>query len=110
MSTKSNKNHDGKATTLGRREFVIAGAALAVAPLVGGATAAAQGDGKEASLGTGPFKARAYGTAKPDAPLGPIQIERKAVGPNDVLLDVLFCGICHSDIHQARNDWSTWNA
>jgi uncharacterized zinc-type alcohol dehydrogenase-like protein len=41
--------------------------------------------------------------------LGPIQIERRAVGPNDVLLDVLYCGICHSDIHAARNEWASWN-
>ncbi|ACG74566.1 Alcohol dehydrogenase GroES domain protein [Anaeromyxobacter sp. K] len=37
-----------------------------------------------------------------------MQIKRRAVGPNDVLLDVLYCGICHSDIHQARNEWSSF--
>jgi uncharacterized zinc-type alcohol dehydrogenase-like protein len=37
-----------------------------------------------------------------------MSIERRALGPHDVLLDVLYCGVCHSDIHQARNEWSSW--
>ncbi|MBV8348666.1 MAG: NAD(P)-dependent alcohol dehydrogenase [Mycolicibacterium sp.] len=52
--------------------------------------------------------ARAYGAAGASAPLGPLTIERRAVGRHDVLLDVLYCGICHSDIHQARDEWSSW--
>ena len=34
-----------------------------------------------------------------------MQIQRRAVGAHDVLLDVMYCGVCHSDIHQARNGW-----
>ncbi|WP_233094010.1 NAD(P)-dependent alcohol dehydrogenase [Azotobacter chroococcum] len=34
-----------------------------------------------------------------------MQIERRAVGANDVLLDVLYCGVCHSDIHHVRSEW-----
>ena len=52
--------------------------------------------------------ARAYAAAKADSPLAPIGIQRRAVGPRDVLIDVLYCGICHSDIHQARDEWSEW--
>jgi alcohol dehydrogenase (NADP+) len=37
-----------------------------------------------------------------------MEIERRAVGPNDVLLDILYCGICHSDIHQVRDEWNAW--
>ena len=40
-----------------------------------------------------------------DQPLGPHEILRRAVGPNDVKMLVKFAGICHSDIHQARNEW-----
>ncbi|WP_338872870.1 NAD(P)-dependent alcohol dehydrogenase [Myxococcus stipitatus] len=49
----------------------------------------------------------ARGYAAPDArsPLAPFQFERREPGPNDVQLDVLFCGICHSDLHQARDEW-----
>jgi uncharacterized zinc-type alcohol dehydrogenase-like protein len=35
----------------------------------------------------------------------PLQIERRAIGPYNVLLDVLYCGICHSDIHTVRGEW-----
>ena len=37
--------------------------------------------------------------------LGPMTIERRAVGAKDVLIEIGFCGICHSDVHSARNDW-----
>jgi uncharacterized zinc-type alcohol dehydrogenase-like protein len=39
------------------------------------------------------------------AALQPWRIERRAVGPNDVQIDIAYCGICHSDVHQARNEW-----
>jgi uncharacterized zinc-type alcohol dehydrogenase-like protein len=51
------------------------------------------------------MKTRAYGTPAADQTLGPLWIERRALGPSDVLIDVLFCGVCHSDIHQARGEW-----
>lgn len=47
----------------------------------------------------------AYGTPAADAMLGPLSIERRTVGPHDVQIEILFCGVCHSDIHQARNEW-----
>src|SRR3954453_3923016 len=49
--------------------------------------------------------ARAVGTFAPHAPLGPLEIQRRAVGPRDVWIDIKFCGICHSDIHFARGEW-----
>jgi alcohol dehydrogenase (NADP+) len=53
------------------------------------------------------FAARAYGAASPTAPLAPLQIQRRAPQPNDVQMQVLFCGICHSDLHQVRNEWQS---
>ncbi len=47
----------------------------------------------------------AIGTLGAEKPLGPIQIERREPGPTEVKIDILFCGVCHSDIHQARNEW-----
>lgn len=49
----------------------------------------------------------ARGYAAPDAksPLAPFSFERREPGPHDVQIEILFCGICHSDLHQARNDW-----
>ena len=49
--------------------------------------------------------ASAYGAISPTQPLGPLTIDRRAVGPHDVLIDIKFCGICHSDIHTVRGDW-----
>lgn len=37
--------------------------------------------------------------------LAPFQIERRTPGPNDVHIDIQFCGVCHSDLHQARGEW-----
>ncbi|HEY3374575.1 MAG TPA: NAD(P)-dependent alcohol dehydrogenase [Candidatus Aquicultor sp.] len=48
------------------------------------------------------------GYAAPSAtePLAPFEFERQPVGPEDVRIDIKFCGICHSDIHQVRDEWS----
>ena len=45
----------------------------------------------------------AAGAAK--APLGPHRFERRATRANDVVIKIEFCGVCHSDLHQAHNDW-----
>jgi len=47
----------------------------------------------------------AYGAASPTAPLAALDIERRPVGVKDVAIDILFCGVCHSDLHTARNEW-----
>jgi uncharacterized zinc-type alcohol dehydrogenase-like protein len=49
--------------------------------------------------------ARGYATNGPTSKLEPYDFWRRDVGPNDVLVEILFCGICHSDIHQARGEW-----
>ena len=97
----SNPAHDEPASPE-RRKVLMAGAALATTPLWAGASFAAS----DAAAPDKPFPARAYGAASATAPLKPIEIQRRAIGPKDVLLDVLYCGICHSDIHQARNEWA----
>jgi uncharacterized zinc-type alcohol dehydrogenase-like protein len=47
----------------------------------------------------------AYAAPAPKAPLERTTIERRAVGDHDVLIDIKYAGICHSDIHQAREEW-----
>jgi uncharacterized zinc-type alcohol dehydrogenase-like protein len=47
----------------------------------------------------------AYATSAADALLAPLDIERREVGENDIQIEILYCGVCHSDIHQARNEW-----
>jgi uncharacterized zinc-type alcohol dehydrogenase-like protein len=48
---------------------------------------------------------RAYAIQSPDSLFGPLSIERRAPGPKDVAIDILFCGVCHSDLHTARSEW-----
>ena len=48
---------------------------------------------------------RGYAAASARSPLAPFEFERRAPGPKDVHLDILFCGVCHSDLHQARDEW-----
>lgn len=47
----------------------------------------------------------AYAAMSGKSPLGPFGIERRDTGPNDVLIEIQYCGICHSDIHMARDEW-----
>ena len=51
------------------------------------------------------MQTKAYAAQKAKAPLAPIAIERREPGPKDVAIDILFCGVCHSDLHTARGEW-----
>ena len=51
------------------------------------------------------IKALGYGNTAATAPLERMEIDRRDPGPKDVRIDILYCGICHSDLHTARNEW-----
>jgi uncharacterized zinc-type alcohol dehydrogenase-like protein len=51
------------------------------------------------------MKTLGYAAQSAGAALAPFSFERRAPRPNDVTMEILFCGICHSDLHQVRNDW-----
>lgn len=48
---------------------------------------------------------KAYGTQSPEADLKELQIDRREVLNKDIEIDIMYCGVCHSDLHFARNDW-----
>lgn len=48
---------------------------------------------------------RGYAAQNAKSKLAPFSFKRREAGPHDVLIDILYAGICHSDIHQARNEW-----
>lgn len=48
---------------------------------------------------------KAYATQSATSPLSPFSLTRRDPLPNDVVIDILYCGVCHSDLHQARNEW-----
>ncbi|MBI1751856.1 MAG: NAD(P)-dependent alcohol dehydrogenase [Acidobacteria bacterium] len=50
-----------------------------------------------------------YAAASPAADLAPYRFDRRDPRPDDVVIDILYCGVCHSDLHTARNDWG-WSS
>jgi uncharacterized zinc-type alcohol dehydrogenase-like protein len=52
------------------------------------------------------YNAKAYSAASATSPLASTTIARRDLTANDVQIEILFCGICHSDLHQVRNEWS----
>lgn len=52
------------------------------------------------------FSIKAFAAQSAASPLAPVTIERRAAGPRELRIKILYCGVCHSDLHQARNDWS----
>ncbi len=48
---------------------------------------------------------KAYAATSATAALGPFDFDRREVAPQDVRMEVLYCGVCHSDLHQVRNEW-----
>ncbi|MGK3223595.1 NAD(P)-dependent alcohol dehydrogenase [Enterobacter soli] len=51
------------------------------------------------------MKVLGYAAKTPTAPLAPFTFDRREPRPDDVVIEILYCGVCHSDLHQARNDW-----
>ena len=50
-------------------------------------------------------KIKAYAAQSASTPMAPFVIERRDPGPDDVQIQILYCGVCHSDLHTARNEW-----
>ncbi|GGX76957.1 hydroxyacid dehydrogenase [Litchfieldella qijiaojingensis] len=50
-------------------------------------------------------QASAYAAYSADTPLAPFTFQRREPRPDDVAIEILYCGVCHSDLHFARNDW-----
>src|SRR3954470_3503955 len=51
------------------------------------------------------YSTKAYSATAPTAALGATTIERRQPTPTDVQIQILYCGVCHSDLHFARNEW-----
>lgn len=81
----------------------------ATAALFGSAHAAQSLAAERATMQSATFAKRSpasgYAFFAENADLKPFKFERRPVGPNDVAIEIKYCGICHSDIHQAHGDW-----
>ena len=92
---------------LDRREFIAmattaaAGTAAALLP----SAAQAQGVARRADAGNGPYAAHGMAAYGPTAPLKPMDLQRRALGPKDIAIKIHHCGVCHSDIHTIHEDW-----
>lgn len=53
------------------------------------------------------MKTIGYAAHSAESPLAPMSFERRALRENDVAIEILYCGVCHSDLHMARNDWAS---
>jgi uncharacterized zinc-type alcohol dehydrogenase-like protein len=51
------------------------------------------------------IQAKAYAAQSPETDLAPWDFERREVGPHDVQIQIKYCGVCHSDLHQIKNEW-----
>jgi uncharacterized zinc-type alcohol dehydrogenase-like protein len=52
-----------------------------------------------------PMTVKAYAAQAADKPLGPFAIPRREAGANDVVIEIAYCGVCHSDLHTVRGEW-----
>ena len=57
------------------------------------------------AIQTNEYPARGYAATSPESGMAPFRFNRRGLRDNDVLIDITHCGICHSDLHTARNDW-----
>lgn len=51
------------------------------------------------------IQAKGYAAQNAETDLAPWNFERREVGPHDVLIEIMYCGVCHSDLHQIKSDW-----
>ena len=51
------------------------------------------------------IKSKAYAAQSASSPLASFEIQRRDPGSEDVQIEILYCGVCHSDLHTARNEW-----
>lgn len=51
------------------------------------------------------MKTNAYAAQNPTTPLAPFDLQRREIGQHDVAIEILYCGVCHSDLHTVRGEW-----
>ncbi|WP_218059656.1 alcohol dehydrogenase catalytic domain-containing protein [Thioclava sp. SK-1] len=98
---------DHLADNAGRRNFLKLAAgtgAWGAAGLAGSRAAYAATDVPPAAFNA-PFPVSGYASQSADSALAPFDFNRRAVGTNDVAIEIHYCGVCHSDIHTARGHW-----
>jgi alcohol dehydrogenase (NADP+) len=92
-----------------RRDFMVstatAFAGVGAASLLHLEPASAATATSPVARGSGPYPAEGMAAYSPSGPLKVMKLQRRALGPKDVAIKLLYCGVCHSDIHTIRGDW-----
>ena len=105
-------HHASSLIVSGRRNILLAGAGLAATPFIGSRSATnaqaqtivnSDNTAKEYNLSS--RAERAWAAHSANSGFNPMNIQRRNVGPHDVHIQILYCGICHSDIHMVNSDW-----
>lgn len=65
---------------------------------------------KEKSSYPSTFPSKAFAAQSATSKLGPLTVQRRTPGAEDVQIEILYCGVCHSDLHTVRNEWSAFMA
>lgn len=100
-------NHAGSG--LDRRRLLLGGGAAAAAASFVATSVSEASAQSEPARSTGPRKVRAFGVGSAEGKFRPMEVTRRAVGAKDIEIDILFAGICHSDIHTVKGDWGKPN-
>lgn len=110
--SNSESEHGTTSKKLSRRDVLMAGAGIAAAavPIVAGLRSGSANAATPAvsSIDKGNLQAttaRGWAARSKGATPAVMNIERRAVGPDDVQLQIMYCGVCHSDLHMIDNDW-----
>ena len=103
MTTRDDLNEEQTSATPNRRKFIATGLAVAAAPLLSQVAFGATAAGSDEAVGKTPILVRAWGAASATSPVGTMEIQRRAVGPHDV---IDYCGARNikADIELIRPD------
>ena len=83
----------------GRRHLVITGSAPGAYAAAGGSLLGASYGASAAPESTAPVRVKAYGVNKAKGSFSQMTIPRRQPGPDDIMMDILYAGVCHSDLH-----------
>ncbi|HEX2961187.1 MAG TPA: NAD(P)-dependent alcohol dehydrogenase [Ignavibacteriales bacterium] len=92
------------ANNISRRKFIQESALLGAGILLAGTTTLNAKENKRNNMSQN-IKSRGYAAKDNSGKLSPWEFERRPVGPNDILIEIKYASICHSDIHQMKGDW-----
>ncbi|MFL9824177.1 NAD(P)-dependent alcohol dehydrogenase [Rhodoplanes sp. SY1] len=103
--TCKNESQHLSAHGAARRNLVKAGVGFAAGAASVGLAGSADAQTLQGDDRTGPRSVDGFGVQQPGGPVQRVGFQRRSVGPKDVAIEILYCGLCHSDIHTVKGEW-----